>query len=564
MLRDVNAVDALTGTDAQILDALKKKSAELEVLQLAVEQTGLALCAALDVILPQDGVVGDVRVFSFFTESELVKAVRAWRGKSLDQTMARVEAQRAGLPKLETDGVTSQQLVEDQKKQIGIQLMLILEEAIENHPDVLVKLRSMNKEVEINLAQDGDEHNHLVELAKAHSFASWVKYRSRTDCCRTSWKICRILLSCSMGCLVAYTALEGLGILTSGVVKSWPKLGGLLDLIPSSGCILSAIQQPAGLLWAIFLGLAVAVVVLVVLPQDLWLPIGKPKPGGVLTELRELLEDLEQDVNPHILHACVCTSLFNLCIAWLLCCCCRWLHWCFAARACNHFVASGMAPAPFVWTDFLAQAFVATAGKAAAVAAVPALFQLLTPPMRSVKVALEEEEEEEKKEEKKDVPPPSREEYHVQVVTLKIVKHHAGLMYHLFKTKRAFHLKITQKLSDIENRRILIRKTLVMHPSGIWTGGFHFNGAFWGHEKALLHHDLHFQLEEPGTGKRWEKTISIRPPIQQGMKVELIDQARTGHKAILDLKLHSSLPDHDPMPLRSHDASCTCFQCSNP
>lgn len=44
----------------------------------------------------------------------------------------------------------------------------------------------------------------------------------------------------------------------------------------------------------------------------------------------------------------------------------------------------------------------ATAGKAAAVAAVPALFQLLTPPMRSVKVALdEEEEEEEKKEEKK-------------------------------------------------------------------------------------------------------------------------------------------------------------------
>ena len=43
----------------------------------------------------------------------------------------------------------------------------------------------------------------------------------------------------------------------------------------------------------------------------------------------------------------------------------------------------------------------ATAGKAAAVTAVPALFQLLTPPMRSVKVALEEEEEEEKKEEKK-------------------------------------------------------------------------------------------------------------------------------------------------------------------
>ena len=98
MLRDVNAVHSLKGTDAQILDALKKKSAELEVLQLAVEQTGLALCAALDVTLPQDGVVGDIP-FSFFTESELVKAVKAWRGKSLDQTMARVEAQRAGLPR---------------------------------------------------------------------------------------------------------------------------------------------------------------------------------------------------------------------------------------------------------------------------------------------------------------------------------------------------------------------------------------------------------------------------------------------------------------------------------
>ena len=43
----------------------------------------------------------------------------------------------------------------------------------------------------------------------------------------------------------------------------------------------------------------------------------------------------------------------------------------------------------------------ATAFKAAAVAAVPALFQLLTPPMRSIKVALEEDEEE-KKEEKKE------------------------------------------------------------------------------------------------------------------------------------------------------------------
>lgn len=557
MLRDVNAVDALKGTDAQILEALKKKSAELEVLQLAVEQTGLALCAALDVVLPQDGVVGDVP-FSFFTESELVKAVKSWRGKGLDETMARVEAQRAGLPKLKkTDGISSQQ------KQIDIQLMLILEEAIENHPDVLVKLQSMSKEVEINLAQDGDEHNHLVELAKAHSFASWVKYRSRSECCRNSWKVSRLLLSCSIGSLVAYTTLKGLGVLTSGVLKSWPKLGELSALIPSSGCLLSAIQQPTSLLWAIFLGLAVAVVVFVVLPQDLWLPLRKPGPGGVLKELRELLEDLEPDVNPHILHAFVCTSLLNLCIAWLLCCCCRWLHWCFAARACNHFVASGMAPAPFVWTDFLAQAFVATAGKAAAAAGAPALFQLMTPPMRSVKVALEEEEEEEKKEEKKeDVPPPPREDCYLQVVKLKIVKHRAGLMYHLFKAKRAFHLKITQKLSDSENRRILIRKTLVMHPSSVWTGGFHFNGAFWGNEKVFLQHDLHFQLEEPGTGKRWEKTISIRPPIQQGMKVELMDQSRTGHKAILDLKLHSSLPDHDPMPHWSHDPSCTC--CSNP
>ena len=144
--------------------------------------------------------------------------------------------------------------------------MLILEEAVENHPDVLVKLRSMSKEVEISLAQHGDEHNHLVELAKAHSFASWIKYKSRSDCCRTSWKIFRLLLSCSIGFLVAYTALEGLGILTS-LVKSWPK-PELLDVIPSSGCILSAIQQPTGLLWAIFLGLAVAVVAFVVLPED--------------------------------------------------------------------------------------------------------------------------------------------------------------------------------------------------------------------------------------------------------------------------------------------------------
>ena len=54
---------------------------------------------------------------------------------------------------------------------------------------------------------------------------------------------------------------------------------------------------------------------------------------------------------------------------------------------------------------------------------------------------------------------------HVQVVKLKIVKHRAGLMYHLFKTKRAFHLKITQKLSDSENRRILIRKNLALYES---------------------------------------------------------------------------------------------------
>ena len=46
----------------------------------------------------------------------------------------------------------------------------------------------------------------------------------------------------------------------------------------------------------------------------------------------------------------------------------------------------------------------ATAGKAAAVAAVPALFQLLTPPMRSIKVALEEEEEEKKKEKEAEMP----------------------------------------------------------------------------------------------------------------------------------------------------------------
>ena len=147
------------------------------------------------------------------------------------------------------------------------------------------------------------------------------------------------------------------------------------------------------------------------------------------------------------------------------------------------------------------------------------------------------------------------------MVKLQILKHRAGWMYHLFKAKRAFHLKITQKL-DSENRQILIRKTLggfqgvpnavlmrtttqiipnpdmsmlhsfispnslikwilsrvklghaelqkvavaqapdhgsitddttgsrvprtlVMHPAGMWTGGFRFSGAFSGNEKA--------------------------------------------------------------------------------
>eukprot|EP00434_Breviolum_minutum_P004395 symbB.v1.2.003873.t1/scaffold211.1/size373615/14 len=121
-------------------------------------------------------------------------------------------------------------------------------------------------------------------------------------------------------------------------------------------------------------------------------------------------------------------------------------------------------------------------------------------------------------------------------------------------------MKITQKLSVTEERKILIRKTLVMHPCGVWSGGFDFNGSFWGHEKAVLNHDLQVQLIEVATGKRWENTMKMTTPIPEAMKVEL--QSRTGPKAILDLKLHESLPDHDAMPHWSR--SGTCFQCSNP
>ena len=96
ILKAVNTQSALKGTNAQVFEALRKKSSQLEVLQLAVEQTGLALCIALDVELPHDALIGDVP-YSFFTHSELEQAVRAWRGKSLDETMTNAEARREDL-----------------------------------------------------------------------------------------------------------------------------------------------------------------------------------------------------------------------------------------------------------------------------------------------------------------------------------------------------------------------------------------------------------------------------------------------------------------------------------
>ena len=143
---------------------------------------------------------------------------------------------------------------------IGIQLRLILEDAIENQPDVLVKIQSMSKEVEIQLAQDGDVHNHLVELAKAHSFSAWVIYRSRSDCCRCCWMLLRLLLISSIGSLVAYLALEGLGIFA----VAWQ-----MDVSRLSSCFLSAILQPNSLCWSVCLGLAAALAVFLLLPQEM-------------------------------------------------------------------------------------------------------------------------------------------------------------------------------------------------------------------------------------------------------------------------------------------------------
>lgn len=91
--------EALTGD--QLSDGLRKKSADLEVLQLAVEQNGFALSVAMDVVLPKSGLPGLAKetdvAFSFFTKSELEKAVKAWRGHSFDKTMADAEAKREQL-----------------------------------------------------------------------------------------------------------------------------------------------------------------------------------------------------------------------------------------------------------------------------------------------------------------------------------------------------------------------------------------------------------------------------------------------------------------------------------
>ena len=69
---------------------------------------------------------------------------------------------------------------------------------------------------------------------------------------------------------------------------------------------------------------------------------------------KRLCEDLD-NVDPHILHAFMFSCLFHLCIAWCLCCLCHLLHWFFAWRACNHFVAHGLAVSHLHWTDFFAQ-----------------------------------------------------------------------------------------------------------------------------------------------------------------------------------------------------------------
>lgn len=93
--------EALTGAPDQLLDGLRKKSADLEVLQLAVEQNGFALSVAMDVVLPKAGLPGLAKqtdvAFSFFTRSELEKAVKAWRGHSFDKMMADAEAKREQL-----------------------------------------------------------------------------------------------------------------------------------------------------------------------------------------------------------------------------------------------------------------------------------------------------------------------------------------------------------------------------------------------------------------------------------------------------------------------------------
>ena len=248
-VNDANKVRALKDTEAEV-SALKRKSEELEVLKLAVEQNGLALCIALDVVLTQDGPHEDVS-FSFFTKSELEQAVKAWRGKSFEEQMTRAEEERHELL-LEAEDP------ESLRRRIGIQLSLILEEAIENKPDVLVKLQSI-VQIEDDLEERKGEYNHLVELAKALSYSAWIKYRSYSECCRMTWITFRFLFSTTLGIVVALIKMEGL------MDGAWSSLGGSES--PAYGCFFGAVWQPS-LWWAILSGLFVAILVFQSLPEE--------------------------------------------------------------------------------------------------------------------------------------------------------------------------------------------------------------------------------------------------------------------------------------------------------
>ena len=244
-VQDANKVHALKDTEAEV-SALKRKSEELEVLKLAVEQNGLALCIALENGSHEDG------SFCFFTKSELEQAVKAWRGKNFEEQMTRAEEERHELL-LKTDDPKSL------RRRIGIQLSLILQEAIENKPDVLVQLQSI-VQIDDDLEERKGEYNHLVELAKALSYSAWIKYRSYSECCRMTWKIFRFLLSMTLGLVVALINMEGLmdGVWSSLRSGSEP---------PAYGCFFWAVWQPS-LCWAFLSGLFVAILVFQSLPED--------------------------------------------------------------------------------------------------------------------------------------------------------------------------------------------------------------------------------------------------------------------------------------------------------